>query len=107
MTDSLFNQLFATIQSKKNGDPEASYTAQLFAAGVPKIAQKVGEEAVEAIIEAVQGNQAQLAQESADLLYHLCVLWAASGITPQQVATILQQRMGVSGIAEKANRPQT
>jgi phosphoribosyl-ATP pyrophosphohydrolase len=104
MSDTVFNQLFATIKRKKRDNPATSYTAQLFARGVPKIAQKLGEETTEAIIEAVQGNKAQLKQESADVLYHLFVLWAASGITPQDVAKVLEKRMETSGLAEKASR---
>lgn len=100
----IFDQLFAIITRKKQDDPATSYTAQLFAKGVPKIAQKLGEEATETIIAAVQGDPEQLRQESADLLYHLFVLWAASGITPEEVAAVLQQRLGTGGLVEKAAR---
>jgi phosphoribosyl-ATP pyrophosphohydrolase len=100
----IFDELFVSICSKKIADPSNSYTAQLLQRGIPKIAQKVGEEATETIIAAVQGDSAELQKESADLLYHLFVLWAACNITPQQVATVLQQRMGVSGLTEKAGR---
>lgn len=100
----IFEQLFAIITSKQSDDPAQSYTAQLFAQGLPKIAQKLGEEATETIIAAVQGDPAQLKQESADLLYHLFVLWAASGITPEEVADVLKQRLGTGGLVEKAAR---
>lgn len=104
MTDAAFAALFKTISSRKKGDPAVSYTAQLFKQGVPKIAQKLGEETVEAIIEAVKGDKRALREESADVLYHLFVLWAAAGITPAQVAAVLDKRMAMSGLAEKARR---
>ncbi len=104
MTDAIYEQLFATIKSRKRAKTEQSYTAQLFAVGVPKIAKKLSEETAETVIEAVRGDKARLREESADLLYHLFVLWAAAGITPEQVAKILQRRMAQSGLAEKAGR---
>ncbi|MGB4100733.1 MAG: phosphoribosyl-ATP diphosphatase [Alphaproteobacteria bacterium] len=100
----IFDRLFAAIKAKRRGDPATSYTASLFRRGVPKIAQKLGEETTETIIEAVRGDKARLREESADLLYHLFVLWAAAGITPDQVGKILSKRFGQSGIAEKAQR---
>lgn len=100
----IFDRLFATIKSKRRADPATSYTAQLFQRGVPKIAQKLGEETTETIIEAVRGDKARLREESADLLYHLFVLWAAAGITPEQIGKILSRRTGMSGIEEKARR---
>ena len=93
-----------TVLSKRRASPEQSYTALLFKQGVPRIAKKLGEETTEAIIEAVKGDKVQLKQESADVLYHMFVLWAASGITPDQVAKILEKRMAQSGLAEKASR---
>ncbi len=78
--------------------------ASLYAKGTEKIAEKVGEEAVETIIEAVKGDRQKLASESADLLFHLMVLWADQGLTPDDVLSILENRMGVSGHAEKAAR---
>ena len=90
--------------SRKGGDPTASYTAKLLAAGVDKCAKKFGEEATEAVIAAIQKDKAELAKESADVLYHLLVLWAASGITPQDVYAVLQSREGQSGLEEKASR---
>lgn len=103
MSDAL-DKLFATIASRKGGDPGASYTAKLLAAGVEKCAKKFGEEATEAVIAAIQKDKAELAKESADVLYHLLVLWAASGITPQDVYAVLQSREGQSGLEEKASR---
>jgi phosphoribosyl-ATP pyrophosphohydrolase len=98
------DKLFATIASRKGGDPSASYTAKLLAAGVDKCAKKFGEEATEAVIAAIQKDKTELAKESADVLYHLLVLWAASGITPQDVYAVLQSREGQSGLEEKASR---
>ena len=101
----ILDRLFAVIASRRGGDPEVSYTAKLFAAGMPKIAQKLGEEAVETIIEAVAGERRRLVGESADLLYHLLVLWAEAGVAPAEVWDALAARMGTSGIAEKQQRP--
>jgi phosphoribosyl-ATP pyrophosphohydrolase len=101
------DNLFAIIASRKGGDPDTSYTAKLLAAGVEKCAKKFGEEATEAVIAAIQKDKTELAKESADVLYHLLVLWAASGITPQDVYTVLQSREGLSGLEEKASRPKT
>jgi phosphoribosyl-ATP pyrophosphohydrolase len=98
------DKLFATIVARKGGDPATSYTAKLLAAGVEKCAKKFGEEATEAVIAAIQKDKAELAKESADVLYHLLVLWAASGITPQEVYAVLQSREGQSGLEEKASR---
>jgi phosphoribosyl-ATP pyrophosphohydrolase len=97
----VLERLAAVIESRKGTDPEASYTAKLFARGRAKIAQKVGEEAVETVIEALQGDRAALAQESADLLYHLLVLWAEAGVEPEDVWAALAAREGSSGIRHK------
>src|SRR3954469_9911654 len=75
------DRLYAVIASRKGADPEGSYTAKLFFKGTPKIAQKVGEEAVELVIEAVRRDRPRMVAESADLLYHLLVLWADAGVT--------------------------
>ncbi|MDR3518738.1 MAG: phosphoribosyl-ATP diphosphatase [Azospirillaceae bacterium] len=104
MTASVLDRLFQTIAARRGGDPATSYTAKLFSRGTAKIAQKVGEEAVEAVIEAVRGDRDKLAAESADLLYHLLVLWADAGLTPADVYGILYRREGLSGIAEKNAR---
>jgi phosphoribosyl-ATP pyrophosphohydrolase len=98
------DRLFAMIESRRGGDPGHSYTARLLAEGTPKIARKTGEEAIEVIIAALTGNREQLAAESADLLYHLLVLWADAGIAPDDVWRELARREGVSGLAEKASR---
>ena len=98
------DRLWQTVESRRGADPQTSYTAKLFARGKAKIAQKVGEEAVETVIEGVRGDRAALVGESADLLYHLLVLWAAAGIAPADVAAELFRREGSSGIAEKKRR---
>jgi phosphoribosyl-ATP pyrophosphohydrolase len=98
------DRLWRVIQSRRNADPQTSYTARLFSRGRAKIAQKLGEEAVEAVIEGLGNNPAALAGESADLLYHLLVLWAAAGISPADVAAELTRREGISGIAERRAR---
>jgi phosphoribosyl-ATP pyrophosphohydrolase len=100
----VLERLWQTILSRRGADPQASYTAKLFARGRGKIAQKLGEEAVEAVIEGVRGDPARLAAESADLLYHLLVLWAATGVAPEDVAAELARREGRSGIDEKRAR---
>ena len=97
-------RLWRTIEARRGADPATSYTAKLFARGTAKIAQKLGEEAVEAVIEGVKGDRQALVGESADLLYHLFVLWAAAGVSPADVAAELQRREGASGITEKRGR---
>jgi phosphoribosyl-ATP pyrophosphohydrolase len=97
-------RLWKVIRSRRGADPQTSYTARLFARGRAKIAQKLGEEAVEAVIEGVRGDAAKLVGESADLLYHLLVLWADAGVTPADVAAELARREGVSGLDEKRGR---
>lgn len=97
-------RLAATIALRKGADPETSWTAKLFAKGPEKCAEKFGEEAVEAIIEAVKGDRAKLTAEAADVLYHLLVMLAACDVTLDQVLAELERREGTSGIAEKAAR---
>ena len=105
MTDHALDRLFATIAARKAaGDATSSYTAKMLAAGVEKCAKKFGEEAVEAVIAATARDAKALTAESADVLYHLLVLWAAAGITPEDVYAALKQREAQSGIAEKASR---
>jgi phosphoribosyl-ATP pyrophosphohydrolase len=100
------DELYALIASRRGGDPARSYTARLLAEGVPAIARKLGEEAVETLIEALAAkpNPDRLAAESADLLYHLLALWAAAGIEPERVWRALESRRGTSGLEEKARR---
>jgi phosphoribosyl-ATP pyrophosphohydrolase len=100
----VLERLWRVIEARRGADPESSYTARLFARGRAKIAQKLGEEAVEAVIEAVRGDANLQIGESADLLYHLFVLWADMGITPDDIAAELARREGTSGLAEKKAR---
>jgi phosphoribosyl-ATP pyrophosphohydrolase len=97
-------RLWATIEARRGASPDTSYTAKLLAAGPAGVARKLGEEALEAVIEAVNGDAAALTRESADLIYHLLVLWVAAGIRPEDVAAELTRREGTSGIAEKSSR---
>lgn len=101
---SVLDALYTVIESRRGADPDSSHTARLLHRGLGKIAQKVGEEAVETVIEGVQGRRDGVVNESADLLYHLLVLWAASGVRPAEVWAALEDRKGTSGIAEKAAR---
>jgi phosphoribosyl-ATP pyrophosphohydrolase len=98
------DRLAATIEARKGSDPETSWTAKLLARGPEKCAEKFGEEAVEAIIEAVKGDRARLTAEAADVLYHLLVMLAARDVTLADVVAELDRREGVSGLAEKAAR---
>ncbi len=100
----VLDALFAVIESRKGGDPEVSYTAKLLAGGVEAVAAKVREEALETVFAGVSEDAARLASESADLLYHLLVLWAARGLAPEAVWSALAARRGTSGLAEKAAR---
>lgn len=96
------DQLFQIIDGRRGADPQQSYTARLFAKGRLKMAKKVGEEATEVVIAALAEDKSRLAAESADLLYHLMVLWAANGVQPADVWAELERREGMSGYALKA-----
>ena len=98
------DELYRVILERRGADPAVSHTAKLFGRGLGKIAQKLGEEAVETLIEGLGGDNSKLAEESADLLYHLLVMWAACGLEPEEVWRALEARKGVSGVAEKAAR---
>jgi phosphoribosyl-ATP pyrophosphohydrolase len=107
MADSLgaaLERLWRVIETRRGANPDTSYTAKLLARGNAKVAQKLGEEAVEAVIEGVRGDRTALIGESADLLYHLLVLWAALDVSPDEIAGELTRREGTSGIAEKKGR---
>ncbi len=97
-------RLAATIEARKGADPESSWTAKLLSKGPEKCAEKFGEEAIEAIIEAVKGDRARLTAEAADVLYHLLVMLAARNVSLADVLAELARREGTSGIAEKAGR---
>jgi phosphoribosyl-ATP pyrophosphohydrolase len=100
----ILQRLAATIAARAEADPATSHTAALLAKGPAKCAEKFGEEAIEAIIEAVKGDNAALTREAADVLYHFLVMLAASGLTLDDVLAELERREDMSGIAEKAAR---
>lgn len=102
----VLDQLYVLIDSHKSADPGTSYAARLFSRGRQQIAKKLGEEAVEALIEGMRGDRPKLVVESADLLYHLLTLWAATNLKPKAIWTELARREGLSGVAEKASRKQ-
>ncbi|NQV82748.1 MAG: phosphoribosyl-ATP diphosphatase [Rhodospirillales bacterium] len=104
MSRRFIDELFGTIKSRQGGDPEKSYTAKLFAAGVENMARKIGEESTEVIVAALRETPAHVVSESADLMYHLMVLWAEQNITPDDVFEELASRAGKSGIEEKDSR---
>ncbi|NDV00154.1 phosphoribosyl-ATP diphosphatase [Pseudoroseicyclus tamaricis] len=97
-------RLAETIAARAAADPEESWTAKLLAKGPEKCAEKFGEEAVEAIIEAVKGDRERLTSEAADVLFHLLVMCQARGVTLDDIEAELARREGQSGIAEKASR---
>ncbi len=103
-SSAVLDRLWDVIDTRRTADPALSHSARLLARGTTKIAQKFGEEAVECLIEAVSGQSDALVAESADVLYHLLVMWVDAGIRPGQVWNELQRREGISGIAEKASR---
>ena len=105
MSDTVLDRLYDVVLSRRTADPSVSHSARLLSRGTAKVAQKFGEEAVECLIEAISGDHDALVAESADLLYHLLVLWVAAGVRPEEVWAELARRQGVSGIAEKASRP--
>ncbi len=100
----ILERLFATIKSRRGADAQSSYTAKLFAEGNEKICAKIKEEALEVIQAARSETDERVVSESADLLYHLLVLWASKQIKPDQIWAELARREGVSGIEEKRSR---
>lgn len=104
MTGHPLDRLAATIAARRGADPASSWTAQLLSKGPEKCAEKFGEEAIEAIIEAVRGDRARLAAEAADVLYHLLVMLSSRDVTLAEVLDELARREGTSGVAEKAAR---
>lgn len=101
----ILHELETTILSRKSADPSSSWTAKLLAKGPEKCAEKFGEEAIEAIIEAVKDDKDKLASEGADVLYHFLVMLAARDVPLDDVLKVLAERQGLSGITEKAARP--
>lgn len=104
MSDHILERLYEVLLERKKAAPEESYVASLYAQGTEKITEKVLEEVSEAIVEALKGNQDRLREESADLLFHLMVLWANQGIAPADVFAVLEKRFGTGGHEEKAGR---
>ena len=98
------DKLFATIAARKGTSTKTSYTAKLLAAGVTQCAKKLGEEGVEAALAAVGGKKKEIVDKSADVLYHLLVVWAACGVKPKAVYDALDARRARSGLAEKKAR---
>ncbi len=98
------HRLAATVEARRGADPDASWTARLLAKGPEACARKFGEEAVEAVVEAVRGDRQRLTEEAADVLYHLLVMLAARGVTLAEVEATLARREGLSGLEEKARR---
>jgi phosphoribosyl-ATP pyrophosphohydrolase len=102
----VLDRLWETVNARREaGDVERSHSARLLARGTAKVVQKLGEEAVECVIEAALGRRDATILESADLLYHLIVVWVDAGIQPGEVWRELARRQGISGLAEKAGRP--
>ncbi len=104
MSAYILDKLYQILLSRKGEDVDQSYVANLYQKGTEKICSKVIEEAGEVIVEAVKGDQKALAAESADLIFHLMVLWTDQGVVPDDVFRILEQRFGVGGLEEKASR---
>lgn len=104
MSGDALARLADTIAARRGADPETSWTARMLARGPEKCAEKFGEEAIEAVIEAVRGDRARLIAEAADVLYHLLVMLAARDVTLADVLAELARREGQSGIAERAAR---
>ena len=100
----MIERLYAVIAARRNADAGTSYTANLLSKDVDDVARKLGEEAVETMIAAARQDKAAAVRESADLIYHLLVLWARLGIAPEEVAAELKRREGQSGVAEKQSR---
>jgi phosphoribosyl-ATP pyrophosphohydrolase len=107
-TDAIvLDRLWSVVLNRRDVDPTISHSARLLSRGTAKVAQKFGEEAVECVIEAVRGDRDAVIAESADVLYHLIVVWVSTGVAPEEVWAELMRREGVSGIAEKASRART
>lgn len=96
--------LYDIILSRRHASPDESYVAKLFARGRERMAQKVGEEAVETALAAVASKQQALISESADLVFHLLILWADMGVTPEDIIAEMQRREGIPGLDEKSSR---
>ena len=100
----ILDELYAVIKQRRGADPAESWTAKILAKGLPKICQKLGEEATETIVAALAESHEELLEESADLLYHLLVLWAAKGVQPDEVFEVLHRRRVSTDIKKKKQR---
>ncbi len=100
----ILDQLYAVIEQRRDADPDQSWTAKLLHKGLPKICQKVGEEATEVVVAALAESREELLEESADLLYHLLVLWAAKEVRPQEVYDVLYRRRIEMDIKKKKQK---
>lgn len=100
----VLDRLYGVIEERKHADPNSSYTAKMFAKGLGKMAQKLGEEATETVIAVLAEKRENLINESTDLLYHLLLLWSAKGVKPSEVWAEVARREGTSGITEKGKR---
>jgi phosphoribosyl-ATP pyrophosphohydrolase len=100
----VLDRLFRTLEERRDADPGSSYTAQLLKSSAERVAQKLGEEALETVLAGVAQRRDGVIGESADLLFHLLVLWVSAGVAPGEVWAELERRQGTSGIAEKARR---
>jgi phosphoribosyl-ATP pyrophosphohydrolase len=105
MSEQILRELAATLEQRKQADPDSSYVARLYAKGLDAILKKVGEEAAETLIAAKNGDPEHLVYETADLWFHTLVMLAHQGIDPDAVLNELHRRFGTSGLAEKAARP--
>lgn len=105
MSDSI-ERLYDGVRQARSADPALSRTARLMAGGIAKMAKKVGEEAVEVGLDAVKGDRSAVIAESADLIYNLVVLWAASGISPDDIWSEMERRERMMGLAEKLPKQQ-
>ena len=101
----ILERVYSVIESRRDSNPASSYTAHLLSQGMPEIARKVGEEAIETITAALTAENKNVIAESADLLFHLLVLWSEKGVTPEEIWAELIRREGTSGIEEKTARP--
>mgnify|MGYP001411193955 CR=1 FL=1 len=104
MSDDILRELAATLEARKQADPDSSYVARLYAKGLDAILKKVGEEAAETLLAAKNGNPELLVRETADLWFHTLVMLAHQGLSPDAILNELQRRFSTSGLAEKAAR---
>lgn len=104
MSDDILSRLMAVLEARKGADPETSYVASLYHAGLDAILEKIGEETAETIVAAKSGDKKQIVYETADMWFHSLVLLAQQNLTAQQVLDELDRRFGLSGIDEKAAR---